>query len=137
MELIKIWENGVSAVADVPGMFIEFLTQPQAVTNGTNLFGLTAGKTDYAMMLMTAAYNNEADDEKVRGAILDIVQAQRGLLRRGGYLIDFIYTNYADGSQGVYKSWGANNVAKMQAASKKYDPQGIFQTRVPGGFKVF
>lgn len=137
MDLIKIWENGTRAVSDVPGIFIEFLTQPQAVTNGTNLFGLTAGKTDYAIMLMTASFNNEADDEKVRGAILDIVRAQKGLLRRGGYLIDFVYMNYADGSQEVYKSWGASNVAKMQAVSKKYDPQGIFQKKVPGGFKVF
>ncbi|KAK1955991.1 FAD-binding domain-containing protein [Colletotrichum sublineola] len=137
MELFKIWERGTSAVAEVEGIFVEFLTQPQSVTNGTNLFGLEAGKTDYAMMLMTAAYANEADDEKVRVAILDMVRAQRGLLRRRGYLVDFVYTNYADRSQGVYKSWGAENVAKMQAASKKYDPQGFFQKRVPGGFKVF
>jgi hypothetical protein len=25
----------------------------------------------------------------------------------------------------------------LQKASKKYDPQGLFQTGVPGGFKLF
>ena len=58
------------------------------------------------MMLMTAAYANAADDEKVRVAILDIVRAPKGPLRRGRYLTDFVYTNYADRHQGVDKSWG-------------------------------
>ncbi|KAG6355157.1 hypothetical protein INS49_004238 [Diaporthe citri] len=46
-------------------------------------------------------------------------------------------TDYADISQGVHKSWGADNIAEMQAVSKKYDPKGIFQHMVPGGYKVF
>lgn len=137
MELFKIWENGTSALADVAGIFVEFLVQPQSVTNGKNLFGLVTGKTDYTIGLMTAAYSNASDEKKVQAVITDIVQAQKKLLRKGGYLIDFVYTNYADGSQGVYQSWGAKNVAKLRAASKKYDPEGVFQKRVPGGFKVF
>ncbi|KAL8879214.1 MAG: hypothetical protein Q9198_003133 [Flavoplaca austrocitrina] len=36
--------------------------------------------------------------------------------------------NFGDGTQ---------NVAKLQAAIKKYDPMGLFQTNVPGGFKLF
>ncbi|EFX03777.1 FAD-binding domain containing protein [Grosmannia clavigera kw1407] len=136
MELFQIWEKGISTIADVEGLFIEFLTQPQSVTNGKNLFGLVTGKTNYVVGLLTAAYSNASDDVKVQVAITNIVQAQKKVLRHGSYLIDFVYTNYADGSQGVYQSWGAENVAKLQAVSKEYDPEGIFQTRVPGGFKV-
>lgn len=33
-------------------------------------------------------------------------------------------------------SYGAENVAKMRAAAKKYDPEQVFQIRVPGGFKI-
>ncbi|KAL9623351.1 MAG: hypothetical protein Q9204_007961, partial [Flavoplaca sp. TL-2023a] len=36
--------------------------------------------------------------------------------------------NFGDGTQ---------NVAKLQAAIKKYDPMGLFQIKVPGGFKLF
>ena len=108
------------------------------VAQGTpSLFGLDAGRTDYVMMLMTAAYANAADDDRVRDGILSIVRDQRGLLRRNRYLIDFVYANYADKTQGVYQSWGADSVAKLQAASRKYDPDGIFQKRVHGGLKVF
>ncbi len=72
----------------------------------------------------------------MRVGITNIVRDQRGLLRRKGYLIDFVYPSYADKSEGVFKSWGDDSVAKLQAASLKYDPQGVFQ-RVPGGLKVF
>ncbi|KAL2017451.1 hypothetical protein VTK56DRAFT_2107 [Thermocarpiscus australiensis] len=139
MELFKIWENGVKALSDVEGFFLKFLTQPQAVVpkGSPSLFGLEGGRTDYVMMLMTAAYANAADDERVRAGVTDIVRAQRGLLSRKGYLLKFIYANYADKTQGVYQSWGADSVAKLQAASRKYDHQDVFQTRVPGGLKVF
>ena len=141
MELFKTWEKEVmtAALSDVPGIFVEFLTQPQAVVarDTPSLFGLERGRTDGVMMLMTAAYADAGDDERVRVAVTNVVRALRGLLRRKGYLLDFVYANYADKSQGVYRSWGADNVAKLRAASRKYDPRGVFQKRVPGGLKVF
>ncbi|KAL4759688.1 FAD-binding oxidoreductase [Aspergillus foveolatus] len=136
MELFKIWETGLSKIANVEGLFIEFLTQPHPVTNGTNLFGLTPGRTDDVMVDMTAAYANQADDRLVQSVITDIVDEQRALLKRTGHLMDFIYLNYADISQDVLQSWGADNVAKLRAASDKYDPKGVFQKQVPGGFKI-
>lgn len=33
-------------------------------------------------------------------------------------------------------SYGAENVAKIRAAAAKYDPEHVFQSRVPGGFKI-
>lgn len=48
----------------------------------------------------------------------------------------FKYLNYAHEDQNPLSTYGAENIAKMRAASAKYDPQGIFQTMVSGGFKV-
>ena len=134
--LFKIWENAMPKLANVEGIFVEFLLQPHPVTNGTNLFGLQAGKTDDVMVDMTSAYTNKADDALVAQVLTDIVNQQKQLLQEGGYLIDFIYLNYADISQPVLQSWGSENIDKLQAASKKYDPRGVFQTQVPGGFKI-
>ncbi|EFQ31363.1 uncharacterized protein GLRG_06507 [Colletotrichum graminicola M1.001] len=120
MELFKIQEHCISAVANVEGIFMEFLTQPQSVANRTNLFGLEAGR------------RREGPRDRPQS-----VRVRRGLLRRRGYPIDVVYINYVDSSQGVYKSWGTEIVAKMQAVSKKYDSEEFFQRRVPGGFKVF
>lgn len=137
MELFKLWEERITALANVEGLFIEFLVQPQPVTNGTNMFGLTAGKTDYVLIDMTAAYNNESDDALVEAITNDIVNEQRALLKSRGYLIGFIYLNYADISQNVLESWGNGSLAKLRAVSRKYDPKGVFQTQSPGGYKLF
>ena len=53
-----------------------------------------------------------------------------------GLLHSFQYLNYADSSQDPIGSYGAENVADLRAVSQKYDPHGIFQTQVPGGFKL-
>lgn len=53
-----------------------------------------------------------------------------GLLRR------FQYLNYADTSQHPIASYGPENVARLKAASRKYDHNGVFQKLVPGGFKL-
>ena len=123
-------------LANVAGIFVEFLVQPHPVTNGTNLFGLQAGKTDDVMVDMTSAYTNKADDALVSQVLNDIVNQQKQLLKTKNYLIDFLYLNYADKSQPVYQSWGTSNVNKLKAASKKYDPTAVFQNQVPGGFKI-
>ncbi|KAK8134766.1 FAD-binding domain-containing protein [Apiospora sp. TS-2023a] len=146
LEVFRAWERGVvQRLADVEGLACEFLLQPQSVTNGTNAYGyghgggggLEPGRTDYAMMLLTATYGRARDDARVRAAVTAMADEQRAVLGRRGYLVDFVYPNYADASQDPYKTWGAASLAKLQAASRKYDPQGVFQKRVPGGFKVF
>ncbi|CAG7947196.1 unnamed protein product [Penicillium nalgiovense] len=136
MELFKIWEKGVSKIANVDSIFVEFLVQPHPVTNGTNMFGLTPERKDDVMIDMTAGYANKADDVLVQRVIIDIVDKQRALLKSHGHLMDFIYLNYADISQKVLQSWGEDNIAKLRAASKKYDPNGVFQEQVPGGYKI-
>lgn len=49
---------------------------------------------------------------------------------------EFLYLNYADESQDPLNGYGHGNLEKIARAAKKYDPAGIFQTRVPGGFKI-
>lgn len=48
----------------------------------------------------------------------------------------YIYLNYAGKNQNVLAGYGAANVQKMEALSTKYDPKGVFQTLVPGGWKI-
>ncbi|KXJ88667.1 hypothetical protein Micbo1qcDRAFT_184878 [Microdochium bolleyi] len=49
---------------------------------------------------------------------------------------DWVYLNYAYGTQDPISGYGKGNVEKIRAAAAKYDPKGAFQTRVPGGFKI-
>ncbi|KAI1634838.1 hypothetical protein F4809DRAFT_616394 [Biscogniauxia mediterranea] len=49
---------------------------------------------------------------------------------------EWVYLNYADPTQDPLASQGAENVEFMRATALKYDPEGVFQTRAPGGFKI-
>ncbi len=48
----------------------------------------------------------------------------------------YIYLNYAGKNQDVLGGYGKANVKKMKVLSKKYDPDGVFQTLVPGGWQI-
>jgi len=48
----------------------------------------------------------------------------------------YIYTNYAADFQDPMTGYGLRSLAFMREVSRKYDPQGIFQKQVPGGFKL-
>ncbi|KAK8084280.1 hypothetical protein PG997_005551 [Apiospora hydei] len=49
---------------------------------------------------------------------------------------EFVYLAYADAAQDPLGSYGAANVQHIRDAAKRYDPDGFFQHRVPGGFKI-
>jgi hypothetical protein len=54
-----------------------------------------------------------------------------------GALVDWLYVNYADGaSQDPLATVGAGNAARLRDAARRYDPDGVFQTRCPGVFKI-
>ena len=50
--------------------------------------------------------------------------------------VDLIYLNYADLTQDPLGSYGANNTQLIREMAAKYDPSGMFQERIPGGFKI-
>lgn len=48
----------------------------------------------------------------------------------------YVYMNYAHPEQDVLASYGKDNVEFLRDTAAKYDPEGFFQHRVPGGWKV-
>ncbi|KAK5087911.1 hypothetical protein LTR05_002127 [Lithohypha guttulata] len=48
----------------------------------------------------------------------------------------FIYLDYAYKTQDPLASYGKENYDHIKAMAEKYDPLGVFQTMVPGGFKI-
>lgn len=55
---------------------------------------------------------------------------QRGLYN------EYVYLNDAGPDQAVFPGYGAKNFQRLRDISKKYDPEGVFQTLLPGGFKL-
>lgn len=53
-----------------------------------------------------------------------------------GALLPWITANYAHPTQPQLESYGEENLGRMREAAAKYDPDGVFQTLCPGGFKI-
>lgn len=136
-ELFKAWEDGTKKLSEVAGMQLILLIQPHPVTNGTNSLGLEAGRKDEVVSVLTAAYTYRDDDERVQTVMEELIATHERLLKDRGLYISYQYLNYADIYQDPINGYGADVKARLQAASKKYDPEGVFQKQVPGGFKVF
>ncbi|KAL7919381.1 hypothetical protein ACQKWADRAFT_206613 [Trichoderma austrokoningii] len=59
------------------------------------------------------------------------VAEHKGVLRK------FEYPNYAGPHQQPLASYGANSLDFLREVRNKYDPTGVFQSKVPGGFKLW
>ncbi len=122
---------------NIPGAGVQWLIQPQPVTNGTNSLGLPKGVTDVVITDMTVGWNNASDDATMVAFLDTMLSRQTQALISKGVYIPFIYLNYAGASQDPIGSYGYSIKSQLQTVSKKYDPNGVFQTLVPGGFKLF
>ncbi|KAJ4364605.1 hypothetical protein N0V83_009201 [Neocucurbitaria cava] len=107
-----------------------------SVEQGGNVLGLEREKDNAIMLLFNIAVKGAETETRARAKLrAHGEELQRFAASQGG-LVGWEYMNYADSYQNPLGSYGSENVAKIRAASKKYDPKGIFQTRCPGGFKI-
>jgi len=53
-----------------------------------------------------------------------------------GTAVDYLYLNYADKDQDPLSGYGQEKVEFMKAVAEKYDPEGVYQNLMPGGFKI-
>ena len=67
---------------------------------------------------------------------MDTLGAIDTLTKQRGLYDSFIFPNDAFRTQNPLRSYGMNTLRKMRGVANRYDPSHIFQTRVPGGFKV-
>lgn len=60
----------------------------------------------------------------------------RQLARGKDLLHRYIFTNYGHSEDDIIAGYGEESVSRLREAGKKYDPEGVFQKGVPGGFKL-
>lgn len=105
---------------------------------GGNVLGLDQKITDNAILLLvTLAVKGAAAEATIgRAKMTAWVDDMEAYAKSVGSFIDWKYINYADITQDPLSSYGAENVARIRDAAAKYDPEGVFQFRVPGGYKI-
>ena len=58
------------------------------------------------------------------------------LSREAGFSREYLYMGFANSVQGVFEIYGRENVQALREVSARFDPRGVFQRKVPGGFKI-
>ncbi|KAI0023355.1 FAD-binding domain-containing protein [Xylariomycetidae sp. FL0641] len=125
------------------GLVFSFTLQPypvslleKCVTGGGNATGLDASGGPLVSILLLMYWKNKDDDAKLLGAAKELLGSIDRDAASRGQAVAYKYMNYAFSFQDPISSYGAENKKALVEVSKKYDPEGIFQIGVPGGFKL-
>lgn len=139
-----IWCEELESVMDAAGLMCSYTLQPYAVSllkntsaNGGNMLGLDPSNGPVVNVLLLTYWAEKEDDQRVIGFMKRALKRIEQNADARGQLVPYIYWNYAFSHQDALRSYGEENMHKLQEASKKYDPNGVFQTACPGGFKLF
>ncbi|ESZ95415.1 hypothetical protein SBOR_4210 [Sclerotinia borealis F-4128] len=137
------WQKTLATLKDAEGFTFAFGFQPLAKSllehsalEGGNSTGLTPSDGPLFVVLLNPVWASAADDERMTSGVTKLLAEFRRLASEKDLLHPYIFTNYAYKTDDVFKGYGEESVAKLKEASTKWDPEGIFQKGVPGGWKV-
>ncbi|MCJ1472283.1 hypothetical protein MMC13_000930 [Lambiella insularis] len=139
----EAWNKSVAAFSEVVGLEAKLFFEPvpqvayQTTTLAPNVLGLDHNQGGLVIVGVAVGWTNRSDDALVTQVAQRIVAEIDEKVKDLGEYFDFVYLNYAMDWQNVIGSYGAENVAKLQNVSKTYDPNGVLQSNVPGGYKLF
>ena len=106
-------------------------------SQGGNMLGMEDVQSNAIIWVAGVAVNGDEADLAIAQAELNRMKARvKQAAKSLNGDIDLVYLNYADTTQDPIGSYGSKNVQFIQDVAARYDPQGVFQTRIPGGFKV-
>ncbi|KAF2677867.1 FAD-binding domain-containing protein [Lentithecium fluviatile CBS 122367] len=101
-----------------------------------NVMGFGRFKDDLINLLFVPTWTLATDTERVYARMRQLEADLVALEKDMGIYNPWIYLNYAAPWQKPIESYGDANVAFLKSVSKQYDPRGVFQKAVPGGFKL-
>ncbi|KAK1656226.1 hypothetical protein BDP81DRAFT_487653 [Colletotrichum phormii] len=104
--------------------------------NGGNVLGLDAEKDNAILWLGLVTINTEAQEAVARAYMASASAEIEDFAISVDGNVNWRYLNYADPSQDPIKTYGSANVDFIREIAAKFDPEGVFQKRIPGGFKV-
>ncbi|KAL8993114.1 MAG: hypothetical protein Q9169_006594 [Polycauliona sp. 2 TL-2023] len=142
-----LWNTTVPTIISIPGIQWSLSLQPipPAITSrslplGGNSLGLDPADGPLVNCLLTGTWNNTSDDELAQTTavrLFDDIEKEARFQNKPSLYNRYKYLNYADGSQDVVGGYGTNSKNRLRKVSKKYDPSGVFQRQVTGGFKLW
>lgn len=133
----NLYNASTASIRDVTLIQYYLIFQPSPVISVNTTLGLDPADHRLIVCLLSVAYPNASDDVIVTETAKNLFTKIAAAAAKRGVGRPFIYLNYAAPWQDPIGSYGARNKAALQEASKRLDPEGLFQKGVPGGFKLF
>lgn len=126
------------------GITCSFTLQPyptslleKTLSLGGNVLGLDPVDGPLVSILALTWWKKQDDDGKIVSTFRKVIEGIDRDAQSRGTAVPFKYMNYAWDFQDPIASYGPENKAFLQQVSRTYDPDGLFQNGVPGGFKLF
>ncbi|EME84612.1 uncharacterized protein MYCFIDRAFT_117579, partial [Pseudocercospora fijiensis CIRAD86] len=108
----------------------------KAETTGGNVLGYRPEDGNIVNVLSSVTWGSSIHDDRVETAFQKLYMEGKNLAKEMGVWQRSIYLNYADKWQDPIGGYGEDEVEFLRNVSKKYDPKGLFQKALPGGFKL-
>lgn len=108
----------------------------RSVSRGGNVLGLGADDGNLLNALTTVFWDSAEDDALVEGQVQELFARAAARADELGVAHPYLYLNYAAPWQDPIAGYGDESVAFLRGTSATYDPTGLFQKHVPGGFKL-
>ncbi|KAK8041672.1 FAD binding domain-containing protein [Apiospora rasikravindrae] len=128
------------AMGDIDRIIFVFQQLPKHYAQknpGGNVLGMDKTLTEDSIVWLGEAFAKTKEAEALfQSKMAALTEELEAFAKAIGAATRWQYINYVNPMQDPLKSYGAENIAFMKRVSAKYDPQGFFQTRVPGGFKI-
>ncbi|CEL11792.1 Putative FAD binding domain protein [Aspergillus calidoustus] len=103
---------------------------------GGNALGLDSSKV-YLAYAEVVEWTGSKYNDIVMQWIEETTYAINNATFEAGLYDAFNYIGDAAAFQSIFPGYGPENHARLQAIAQKYDPNRVFQTLMPGGFKVY
>lgn len=144
MAAYETYVNALGPLKAIEGLTTSFTLQayPKSLLDktasaGGNSLGIDPSDGPLMSILILSFWQNKEDDDKINSTFKRVIEAVDQDATTRGTAVPYKYMNYAAPFQDPIKMYGKENKAKLQATSKKYDPKGLFQKGVVGGWKLF
>jgi hypothetical protein len=141
--IFSLWNDTTPLLQNVTGLLynLDLQSVPTFVPgNSLGLENAAANGNKHTGSLIICLLSNYWTDAAESPTMISVTQnlltQMKDAAKEHGLDERWEYLNYASEFQHPIESYGAASQANMRAVSKKYDPKGVFQKQVPGGFKL-
>ncbi len=135
-KVYQLWSSTTDSIKDIPGIAYFLIFQRMPSIEPGNALGLEGVDDPLVLCLLSVTWSQAGDDATVNSVTQALIEAIDQHTKAAGLFHRFKYLNYAAPFQDPISSYGPASKANLLAISKKYDPEGFFQTGIPGGFKL-